>query len=308
MCDRSTAAPCTVRSLESLEPRVLLAAASALPRPDHVVVVVEENHSFNDIFGTNNVTVPGQPQIGPPPESAAYIQSLAKQGALFTNSFAITHPSQPNYLALFSGSTQKVKDDGYVRPTLTAANLGGELFASGLTFGGYAEDLKRVGYTGDKSGGYRKKHNPWVDFTDVPASANMPLKNFPKDFSRLPTVSFIAPTDAHNMHSGGVGAADSWLKSHLGAYVKWAQTHNSLLIVTWDEDDKSQGNQIPTLFVGPMVKPGQYGEKINHYNVLRTIEDAYGVGHAGQSETAAPITDVWQPSAAAGAQSVFAAR
>jgi acid phosphatase len=292
---RSIASSCSLNTLESLESRTLLAAAApavAVPRPDHIVVVVEENHAFNELFAATD-PVSGQP-IGPQTESAPYLQSLAKQGALFTNSFAITHPSQPNYLALFSGSTQQVTDDSYLQPTLTAANLGGELFVSGHTFGGYAEDLKRVGYTGDKSGGYRKKHNPWVDFTDVPASANLPLNRFPKNFANLPTVSFVVPTDAHNMHDGSVGTADSWLRKHLGAYVKWAQTHNSLLIVAWDEDDTSQGNQVPTLFVGPMVKPGQYGEQINHYNVLRTIEDAYGLGHAGASETAAPITDVWR--------------
>jgi acid phosphatase len=64
--------------------------------------------------------------------------------------------------------------------------------------------------------------------------------------------------------------------------------------VTWDEDDASGDNQIPTLFVGPMVKPGQYGEAITHYNVLRTVEDMYGLGHAGASARANPILDTWQ--------------
>jgi acid phosphatase len=63
--------------------------------------------------------------------------------------------------------------------------------------------------------------------------------------------------------------------------------------VTWDEDDSSMSNQIPTLFVGAHVAPGNYPEKINHYTVLRTLEDAYGLGHLGSSATATPITDVW---------------
>jgi hypothetical protein len=81
--------------LESLESRLLL-SASAIPQPDHVVVVLEENHASSSIIGS---------------ASAPYINSLAQSGALFTQSFAITHPSEPNYLALFLGSTQGVTSD-----------------------------------------------------------------------------------------------------------------------------------------------------------------------------------------------------
>src|SRR5258708_36025068 len=72
------------------------AFGQSIPRPDHVVIVIEENHSYAEIIGSAN---------------APYINSLAAMGALFTNSFGVTHPSEPNYLALFSGSTQGVTDD-----------------------------------------------------------------------------------------------------------------------------------------------------------------------------------------------------
>ena len=91
--------------------------------------------------------------------------------------------------------------------------------------------------------------------------------------------------------------ADSWLKTHLDGYVQWAKTHNSLLIVTWDEGDERlrgpQGNHIPTIFVGPMVRPGRYAEPINHLNVLRTIEDADSLPPLGKSADAASIKGVW---------------
>jgi acid phosphatase len=186
-----------------------------------------------------------------------------------------------------------VTDDSYVTPNLSGPDLRGELLAAGKTFTGYAEGLKRAGFTGDKSGAYRKKHDPWVDFTDVPAVDNQPLTAFPGDFSHLPTLSFVIPTDANNMHSGSPTGADSWLRRKLGAYAAWAQAHNSLLIVTWDEDDGTSGNQIPTIFYGPVVRPGQYNERITHYSVLRTLEDMYGLGHAGASASATAITDVW---------------
>src|SRR3954463_5835700 len=89
------AAAGTTTIMEALEGRRLLAAVG-LPRPDHIVVVVEENHSFDSIIGS---------------KAAPYINALAREGALFTRSFALTHPSQPNYIALFSGSTQGVADD-----------------------------------------------------------------------------------------------------------------------------------------------------------------------------------------------------
>lgn len=67
-----------------------------------------------------------------------------------------------------------------------------------------------------------------------------------------------------------------------------------MLVLTFDEDDHSQNNRIPTVFTGQHVKTGNFSEHINHYTVLRTIEDAYGLPYAGQSANASPITDIWQ--------------
>ncbi len=96
------------------------------------------------------------------------------------------------------------------------------------------------------------------------------------------------------MHDGTIAQGDTWLQQHINSYIQFAQTHNSLLIVTWDEDDSASGNQIATIFVGPMVKQGQFTETINHFNVLRTLEDLYGLTHVGGAATATPISDVWK--------------
>ena len=109
----------------------------------------------------------------------------------------------------------------------------------------------------------------------------------------LPTVSFVIPNVDHDMHDGSIQQGDTWLQQNLDGYVQWAQTHNSLFILTWDEDDFTNVNQIATIFVGPMTVAGQYSETINHYNVLRTLEDMYGLPYAGHSAAASPITDVW---------------
>jgi hypothetical protein len=255
----------------------LPAAPNAIPRPDHVVVVMEENHSFGDVIGSS---------------SAPYINSLAAGGASFTQSFAVTHPSEPNYLAIFSGSTQGLSDDSCPH-TFTGANLGQEAIGAGLTFTGYSESMPSAGYTGCTSGNYARKHNPWVNFSNVPAASNQPFTSFPSDFGTLPTVSFVIPNLQDDMHDGTVQQGDTWLRNNMDAYAQWAKTHNSLLVVTWDEDDNSANNQIPTIITGAGVTAGSYSETINHYNVLRTLEDAYGLPRAGASASATPITDIF---------------
>lgn len=265
-------------------------AQTSLPLPDHVMIVIEENHSYAEIIGNS---------------AAPYINSLAQEGASFSNSFAITHPSEPNYLALFSGSTQGVTDDGCTYK-FTTPNLGRELLNGGWTFGGYSEDMPSVGYAGCSYQQYWRKHNPWVDWQDtispsansLPGSVNMPFTNLPTDFNALPTVSIVVPNQNNDMHDGTIQQADTWLQQHIDPYVQWANANNSLLILTWDEDDSSQANRIPTIFIGPMVLAGQYAETITHYNVLRTIEEIYGLPYAGNA-TAGPITDIWITSLAA---------
>jgi phospholipase C len=253
------------------------AAATAVPKFDHIVIVMEENHSYSDIVGSS---------------SAPYINSLAGQGASFTNSFAVTHPSQPNYVALFSGSTQGLTSDNCPN-TFSANNLGNQLTTAGDSFTGYSESMPSDGYTGCTSGEYARKHAPWTDFSDIPAAENRTFAHFPTDYSTLPTVSFVIPNLLDDMHDGTIAQGDTWLKNNLDGYAQWAKTHNSLLIVTWDEDDYSESNQIPTLFVGANVTAGGYSEQITHYSVLRTIEDGYGLSSLGSAASATPITDVW---------------
>ena len=262
-------------------------STSHLPRPDHIVVVIEENHSYSQIIDSPD---------------APFINSLAAQGAVFTQSFGVTYPSKPNYLALFSGSTQGITDNSCPH-TIATPNLGHALLEAGLTFAGYSEDLPSVGALICIAGDYPRKHNPWVNWQGslahgLPATANLPLTSFPADFHKLTTVSMIVPNQVNDMHHGKdpdrIQLGDRWLKDHLEAYVQWAQQHNSLLIVTWDEDNKKENNRIATLFIGPMVQAGRYDQRINHYNVLRTIEDLYGLPHSGASAEAAPITNIWK--------------
>jgi hypothetical protein len=141
------------------------------------VVVVMENRSYSDIIGNR---------------SAPYINALAQSGALFTHSFAITHPSEPNYLALFSGSTQDVMDDSCPH-SYGSPNLATSVVAAGGTFTGYSESLPSAGYRGCEASPYARKHAPWVNFSSVPPQENQPFSTFPHDLTALPTLSFVVP-------------------------------------------------------------------------------------------------------------------
>jgi phosphatidylinositol-3-phosphatase len=262
-------------------------AAGSVHRFNHVVIVVMENKNYSDIIGR--------------PDEAPYLNSLAVRGAVFSHSFAVTHPSQPNYLALFSGSTQRVSGDDCPHNFTGVPNLGAELISAGLSFSGYSESMPSSGYTGCGSYlslGYVRTHNPWADFTNVPTTSNLTFASFPANYSRLPTVSFVIPNLCNDMHYCSRDTGDSWIQHHLGSYASWAQSHKSLLIITWDEDGSILGlggdnNRVPTIFYGAHVRPGTYTERTGHYGVLRTIEDMYGLPHAGASASASPITDVW---------------
>ncbi|HET9169455.1 MAG TPA: alkaline phosphatase family protein [Actinospica sp.] len=255
-------------------------AASSIPKYSHVVIVMEENHSYSDIIGNS---------------SAPYMNQLANGGALMTSSYAVTHPSEPNYMALFAGSTFGLSSDKCPVSEGATANLGSELLAAGDTFKGYSEGLPKTGSTTCTSGAYARKHSPWINFSNVPTSDSLPFTSFPSssNYASLPTVSFVIPNLDDDMHDGTISAADTWLKSKLSAYATWAKSNNSLLIVTWDEDDYSESNQIPTIFYGANVTTGTYDENVDHYNVLATLETMYGLAETGNASGATTITDIW---------------
>ena len=232
---------------------------NATPPFAHIVVVVEENHSFSEIVGN--------PQT-------PYINSLASAGVLLTNYHAVSHPSEPNYFALYAGSTFGVQDDGsYSEPDPTLATI---LQGNGESFIGYVE------------GGSPRQHNPWESFPEG-MSVERDMSAFPtNDFSQLPNVSFVIPNLNDDMHDGTIAQADQWLSINIDAYAQWAVTHQSLLMVVWDEDDGTEGNQVPAILYGANIVPGAYNDAYTHYNLLHTLLDASGLS-APRSAALAPV-------------------
>lgn len=262
--------------------------AGKFPKPDHVVIVVLENHSYNAIIGS---------------KYDSFINFLADSGALFTRSFALTHPSEANYLMLFSGTNQgdtEVKAPKNI--PFSTMNLGASLIAKGLTFGAYSENLPFCGYSGDSAWPYARRHCPWVFWQGIgknqlDSTLSKPMDSFPSDFFRLPSVSFVIPNLDNDMHDSTdpytIIRGDNWLKSHLGNYIQWAKSHNSLFILTFDEDDKSKNNQVATIFYGSMFKNDTFNEHISHYSVLRTIENMYGLAPIANDSLVQTISDCW---------------
>ena len=269
----------------------------ALPSFDHIVIVLEENHGYTDIIG--NTT------------DAPYINSLVQQAALFTDSHGgpdVAHPSFPNYMQFFSGATQGVVNDNCppAGQPYSAANMASAVIAAGGTFGGYAEDAptSRTACSNSTGGTYAGRHVPYAWFSNVPANSIHDFAtSFPTTatgYAALPTVSFVVPGLDHDMHSFGtetlaqrIQFGDAWLKTHIDGYLQWAKTHNSLLILQWDEDAGTTGDHIPTLFCGANIHAGSYSEHITHYNVLRTICDLTGAAPMAGASLATTISDCW---------------
>jgi alpha-amylase len=256
--------------------------------PAHTVILVLENKYYGDVVGN---------------PAAPYINALIAnpKTATLTQSYGMTRPSQPNYLMLFSGSQQGVTSN--TTPTnlpFTTPNLGASLISSGKTFTGYSEDLPSVGYTGEVSGAYVRKHNPWVNWqgsgaNTLPTSVNRPFTDFPTDYNSLPTVSIVVPNQDNDMHDGTVAQADTWIQNNLGPYINWCINNNSLFILTFDEDNNNglNNNHILTTFTGANITGGSYSQRITHYNVLRTLEDVYQLPYAGNSGDSSAIQGIW---------------
>lgn len=271
------------------------------PRSSHVVIVVEENHSFSQVIGSS---------------AMPFLNGLASQYSLATQYFANVHPSIGNYFMLTTG--QVITNNDRAVATVTADNIVRHVLTAGKTWKGYAENLPSVGYLGPDVFPYTRHHFPLSYFSDVVNSKVqrmnlVPFSQFERDLanSQLPNYSMIIPNQQDNGHNCPAGtspcsdtqvlrAMDNWLKNHIGPLLNNASfRQDGLLIVLFDEgtaSDKAHGGgHIVTIFAGPRVKRGSKSSRFyQHENVLRTVLDALGVNHQlGKAATAQPMTDMF---------------
>ena len=261
-----------------------------VPKSNHVVVVLEENHSYSSVIG--NASMP-------------YLNSLAQKYSLATQYYANTHPSIGNYFMMTTGQII-TNSDGY-RSTVTADNIVRHLLTAGQTWKSYAEGLPSVGYIGGDTGSYVRHHNPFTYFSDVVNSSVqklnlVPFTHFAADLNnnQLPDFSFIVPNLNNDAHNGTLAQADGWLKTNIAPLLSNpAFQQDGILIIVFDESSSTDtahgGGHIAAVVVGPGVKKGFKSTTLyQHQNLLRTVLDAAGVrSYPGAAATAKDMSDVF---------------
>ena len=246
---------------------------STLPSFAHVFVILMENEEATAIVGNT---------------AAPYINGLANQYGLASSYTAVGHPSEPNYLALWSGSTQGVTDDG-VYNFASGTTLADQIEASGRTWHVAAQNVPLGCYTGatasnggDGTGTYARKHEPAISWTSV--SGNPTRCANITDFSHFdPTVGnfwFIVPNLCNDMHDCSIATGDSFLQGFMPKILASSAFANSVVFLTWDEGTTATGGggKVATIVVSPLGKPAFVSSTSHsHYALVRTIENAWGL-------------------------------
>jgi phosphatidylinositol-3-phosphatase len=250
----------------------------------HVVLLLEENHSYSDVIGNS---------------SMPYLNSLAQQYGLAAQYYADAHPSLPNYFMLTVGETETntdsfsgmVSDDNVVR----------ELAKAGKSWKSYAEGLPSAGYLGGDVYPYFRHHNPFTYFSDVQNSAAqaaniVPFTQLATDLSNnaLPQYAFIAPNALDDAHDGTLAQADSWLQQNIAPLISNASFQSSgLLIITFDESETTDtahgGGHVPAVIVSSQSKKSYVSQTFfQHESTLRLTLAASGVNSFPGAATSAP--------------------
>lgn len=278
---------------------------SSIPLFTHEFIVLEENHSFNDVIGSS---------------SMPYLNALATANGLAMQYYADAHPSLPNYFMLTVGAGTSITGtagDAY-NGVVTQDNVVRALTAAGKTWKCYAESLPSVGYLGGDSGAYLQHHDPFVYFSDVQSSSTqasniVPFTQLATDItnSTLPDYAFIVPNandDAHNCPTGlstctsdqMLAAADQWLSTNIRPLLASAAFQNSLLIVVFDEaedtDTENGGGHVPAVIVSPLAKAGYQSTTLyQHESTLRLMMEGLGVTDLpGAAATAPEMTEFFK--------------
>lgn len=265
-----SSAPTPSPTLARPIPTVLRTAGpSARPtgaRVDKVLVVVLENHSMSEAL-----------------DAMPRLRALASRYGTATASYAVAHPSLPNYLAIAAGSTFGVSDDaGPDAHPLSGQSVFGVALAHGRTARAYVEGLSRPC---DQAGAgeYAVKHNPWAYFTDersACAQGDVSLTQLTADArsGALPNVGLVVPNLCHDGHDCGLDVADSWLSGWVGSVTSGPDFRSGRLavVITFDEDDRSQANRVLTVVVSRGLHGVTVTARLTHLNLCRWLSDVGG--------------------------------
>jgi len=258
--------------------------ATGQPTFSHVVLVVEENHSYSQVIGDS---------------SMRYLNSLATKYGLATQYFANAHPSIPNYFVLTTGLPETFDDN--FSGTISDNNVVRVLMNAGKTWKAYAESIPSPGYLGKDSGVYLRRHDPFTYLSDVQnntaqAANIVPFTQFATDLANdaLPQFSFITPNSMDDGHNGTPAQADAWLQANIAPLIANSAFQSSgLLIITFDEGAQSDinhgGGQVATIIISSAAKQGFQSKTFyQHQSLLRLVLAASGVDNFPGSAGVAP--------------------
>ena len=257
-------------------------APAAVPAFSHIFVIVMENHEYGSVIGRPD---------------APYVNSLAATYGLATNYFAASHPSLPNYLALTAGSTFGITSD-CTTCYVNATNIADQVETSRRSWKAYMEDMPTPCYMGASAGNYAMKHNPFMYYTDIRDNAPrcaahvVPFTQFGVDMStgQVPNFVWITPNMCNDTHDCAVSTGDAWLGNVVPRITGSAAFRNGgVLFITWDEGSSNAsccgdawGGHVATLVISPRsIAAARSSIAENHYSLLRTIEDGFGLAHLG---------------------------
>ena len=275
----AVAAYAATSSSDDRRPEAPKLAQVARSASSHVVVIVMENKEEKDVIGTKD---------------APYLTRLARRYASISRSYGVRHPSLPNYIALTSGSTQGITSN-CTSCLISATSIVDQLEAKGLGWRAYMEDLPRPCWDGAESGGYAKKHNPFMYYDAVAANPSrcrnvVPFRRLTRDLRRgtVPAYSFVTPNLCNDTHDCGIAHGDRFL-SRLVPALRRAVGPHGYLVLTYDEGSSdagccggSEGGRIATIVSGPDVRAGARSPiPVDHYGVLATIQDSLGLPRLG---------------------------
>ena len=249
----------------------------------HVIWIWMENRTYSSVLGSG--------------AAAPKLSSYAAKCGLATASYAVTHPSLPNYLAATSGSTGGVTSD--CSPTScpqSRRSLFAQIQNAGKQWRSYVESMpSNCGLA--SAGSYAPKHNPAAYFTpvrsrcrswDVPMGGSSGAFATALSHASLPAFSFVIPNLCHDGHDCSTSTADTWLGTWLRRITTSAAYHaaDTAVFVTWDEGVGSD-QHIATVVIAPTVPRGlRSATRFTHYSLLRTTEELLGLPKLGSAATA----------------------
>src|SRR5947199_1008088 len=271
----------------------------------YIVTILMENKGLCDVTpsvvsGCSSSSIP-----------APYLATLAQTYGFSTHYTGISHPSEPNYIALFGGSTLGISSDGNCCFQLNAPNLVDRLEAAGLTWKAFAEDASGSGtcsFMPPRAG----DHYPFIHFRDMKTSArcaDMLTTTSPADPEflaalngvTLPNYVWLTPNDADNMHSSSVAIGDAYLATLVPMILssRMFTTQKAALFIIFDEGNdfcptgKSSDDCVVAQWSGPAVKKAYSSTTgYNHYSYLSTLEANWNLASLTSNDASAtPMTE-----------------